>query len=83
MAVTKLVRVTIDVELEKDVQDLVDLVANRAHTIQGVANAYSVAVEEVIDGFKSQHDLTDLEAKAETLWSRIVAKVKGWFSRGD
>lgn len=43
----RLVRVVIDVELENDVVDLVSKVAARAHTIQGVANAWDGWVEDI------------------------------------
>jgi hypothetical protein len=71
----KFVRVTIDIELEKDVPDLVSHVASRAHTIQGVRNAYDFGVIDIMGPGMGKIILKP------SICQRISDIVWGWFGK--
>jgi hypothetical protein len=77
MAQKQIIRITLDVEIEKDVEELPTKVAGRAYTIQGVTNALVVAFEDLsAQGLEFQTEAVDfMKERAPTLWERI----KGWF----
>lgn len=67
----KFVRITIDVELEKDVEDLLAKASARVHTIQGVANAFEVAVEDIVH--------SDILESVDFMKERASWKPFAWF----
>lgn len=78
----KFVRVTLDIELEDDVQELAHKVANRANSIQGVAKAFN---ERVLGELDEDLDevLDKIEKPMPSWWDWLKFKVNLYLKKID
>lgn len=79
----KFVRVSVDIELEKDVQDLAHKVASRAHTIEGVAKAFNERIGELDEDLDKVKVPDTVNDPTPTMWDRLKFKAKTYAVKVD